>query len=681
MEMRFFLPLVKADEAKHLVYARAAAEEPDKSNEIMDYVTAVPAFKAWSKQYEDATLGKSYGNVRAMHNPRHLAGKVEKLDYDDDGMAIGAMIKVLDPVDWIKVQEGGYTGISIGGGYARKWKDPLNKALTRYTPRIQEISFVDAPCMPSARILEMQKMDGTIEEILLKGTPRLFVDLVPPRTFAEMEKSLLGAAVGAGIGHLAGRAAGRVAARKVATGFALNSIRRRGGASLQDVAEHSADIERAGQIGRRVGSVVGGGAGLALGVHVSRRRDGSIDVAKQTIIDNLSKLKPIEALPLYKSLADLARATGANFSSRGKTFANVAVRRPETGLSAPTPAGRVSVSGGGNTGPAYMSRGKSFMPSPKPPDFQKEDVVDGLLKAVEGKAPATPEAKEKIRQTLHEFKHGALRSYRGVNPRTGRARKGPKVENRQQAIAIALSQARRMGKAEDQLVVNALADRLMKRRAGALIGGAIGATVGAAVTRHPAGALLGGTLGAVKGDNIHAALAERRSLKGRAWLKSTLSEKEHAQRIAAAKARWAGEGHPDIDAHHTAIMGQAKKAILGRAGKIEAAQAYHDRTWHGIADTMEAYDKVRGEMPKGHSLMMEATHGEGLLYNPEGVGEKHFDAKGAPKKPLTLLHPTEADDWIKKHGKTANRVTKETPAGLIEHIDEIFAAAAIEAAA
>jgi Family of unknown function (DUF6496) len=44
--------------------------------------------------------------------------------------------------------------------------------------------------------------------------------------------------------------------------------------------------------------------------------------------------------------------------------------------------------------------------------------------------------KGKIEQTMHEFKHGGLHSG---------SKHGPKVTNRKQAVAIALSQARRAG--------------------------------------------------------------------------------------------------------------------------------------------------------------------------------------------------------------------------------------------
>jgi hypothetical protein len=48
--------------------------------------------------------------------------------------------------------------------------------------------------------------------------------------------------------------------------------------------------------------------------------------------------------------------------------------------------------------------------------------------------PSTPAAKAKIQQTMHEFKHGQLHST---------SKQGPLVKNKKQAVAIALSQARR----------------------------------------------------------------------------------------------------------------------------------------------------------------------------------------------------------------------------------------------
>jgi hypothetical protein len=53
------------------------------------------------------------------------------------------------------------------------------------------------------------------------------------------------------------------------------------------------------------------------------------------------------------------------------------------------------------------------------------------------KVPKTPAAKVKIGKVLHEFKEGELKSG---------SKKGPVVKNRKQAIAIAISEARRKKK-------------------------------------------------------------------------------------------------------------------------------------------------------------------------------------------------------------------------------------------
>jgi hypothetical protein len=54
-----------------------------------------------------------------------------------------------------------------------------------------------------------------------------------------------------------------------------------------------------------------------------------------------------------------------------------------------------------------------------------------------GKALAAGKADDKVRLVMHEFKRGELHSG---------SKKGPKVADRKQAIAIALSQARKEDK-------------------------------------------------------------------------------------------------------------------------------------------------------------------------------------------------------------------------------------------
>lgn len=53
-----------------------------------------------------------------------------------------------------------------------------------------------------------------------------------------------------------------------------------------------------------------------------------------------------------------------------------------------------------------------------------------------GATPNSPAAKAKVHLVMHEFKHGQLHSG---------SKRGPRVSNRKQAIAIALNQARKEG--------------------------------------------------------------------------------------------------------------------------------------------------------------------------------------------------------------------------------------------
>lgn len=160
------IPIYKVDEERRLVIGRAAQEVPDRAGEIMDYDTAKPAFEKWSQETFEASGGKSYGNVRAMHG-NVAAGRLEAIEFDDATKAIDVTAKIVDDNEWQKVLEGVYTGFSMGGKYVKRWKD--DTGLTRYTPSVAEISIVDRPCVPTAQFAELVKTDGTVGQLMLKG--------------------------------------------------------------------------------------------------------------------------------------------------------------------------------------------------------------------------------------------------------------------------------------------------------------------------------------------------------------------------------------------------------------------------------------------------------------------------------------------------------------------------------
>jgi hypothetical protein len=80
--MSLFLPITKVDIVQRLVYGTISEEVPDKTGEILDYASSRPAFEEWSRQFQEASGGKSLGNVRAMHGAV-AAGKLTDITFDD----------------------------------------------------------------------------------------------------------------------------------------------------------------------------------------------------------------------------------------------------------------------------------------------------------------------------------------------------------------------------------------------------------------------------------------------------------------------------------------------------------------------------------------------------------------------------------------------------------------------
>lgn len=158
---KLFIPITKIDAAKRLVFGLATAEKRDASNEVCDYATTKPLYEKWSGDIAKVTDGKSLGNVRAMHGPV-AAGKVTTIAFNDAHKQIEICAKVVDDKEWIKVEEGVYTGFSQGGKYVKRWKDPDDDTLTRYTAEPYEISLVDVPCLESATF-SVIKADGSTE--------------------------------------------------------------------------------------------------------------------------------------------------------------------------------------------------------------------------------------------------------------------------------------------------------------------------------------------------------------------------------------------------------------------------------------------------------------------------------------------------------------------------------------
>lgn len=163
--METFFQLRKVDEEKRLVHGRFSQSIVDRSGEMMDWETGRDAILSWSRSQSEASNGKSLGNVRGQHQKNAAAGRIVSIDVVEDEKAIDGAVEVVDDQDWAKVQKGVYTGFSIGGGYARRWTDTsTGVAIKMYTPRVEEISLVDRPCVQTAGFYEVVKCDGTTEQ-------------------------------------------------------------------------------------------------------------------------------------------------------------------------------------------------------------------------------------------------------------------------------------------------------------------------------------------------------------------------------------------------------------------------------------------------------------------------------------------------------------------------------------
>ena len=160
-DMQIFVPITKVDTAKRLVYGVVTAETPDMLGEVCDYASTKPLYQKWSQKFADATEGKSFGNLRAMHS-NIAAGKLVGIAFNDEQKRIEICGKVVDDVEWQKVEEGVYTGFSQGGRYRKRWPDPDEPKFTRYTAEPVEVSLVDHSCLPEATFAVV-KADGSTE--------------------------------------------------------------------------------------------------------------------------------------------------------------------------------------------------------------------------------------------------------------------------------------------------------------------------------------------------------------------------------------------------------------------------------------------------------------------------------------------------------------------------------------
>jgi hypothetical protein len=166
MDLRKFAPLKKVEEQSDgtlFVYGQVTAEVPDHDGEVCHYDSTVPFYKALADKFQKATAAagteESVAPLREMHQLKAV-GAGRSINFDDVNKQIEMGFHVVDPLAVKKVLAGVYTGFSQGGGYAKKWQGPDGRIW--YTGKVEEISLVDSPCLPSAQFTFV-KADGSSE--------------------------------------------------------------------------------------------------------------------------------------------------------------------------------------------------------------------------------------------------------------------------------------------------------------------------------------------------------------------------------------------------------------------------------------------------------------------------------------------------------------------------------------
>lgn len=158
-----FCRIAKVDEEKRTVTGIGASETVDADGEVFDYAGSKPYIEAWSEGAQKRSAGKSFGNIREMHQLSAVGLLSEPIVFDDAEKLVILTAYMSDDAAWTKCLDGTYTGFSICGPViGDKWSDPSNPGLKRYVCEPIEFSVVDLPCNPGA-VFTAVKVGGAVE--------------------------------------------------------------------------------------------------------------------------------------------------------------------------------------------------------------------------------------------------------------------------------------------------------------------------------------------------------------------------------------------------------------------------------------------------------------------------------------------------------------------------------------
>jgi len=138
----------KNDDGTLMVYGKATDDTLDLDSQICDPKWLDEAMPRWFK---------SGGNIREMHGPS-AAGIAKEYEAKTDGHYIG--VHVVDPLAAKKVETGVYQGFSIGIKSPRVVRDAKAANGRIVDGSIIEVSLVDRPANPSAKLILAKAVEG-----------------------------------------------------------------------------------------------------------------------------------------------------------------------------------------------------------------------------------------------------------------------------------------------------------------------------------------------------------------------------------------------------------------------------------------------------------------------------------------------------------------------------------------
>lgn len=151
----------KNDDGTLTVYGKATDDTLDLDSQICDPKWLDTAMPRWFK---------SGGNIREMHGPS-AAGIAKEYEAKGDGHYINVL--VVDPLAAKKVETGVYQGFSIGIKSPRVIQDSKAANGRIIDGQIIEVSLVDRPANPSAKLILAKTVEGEaslvqVEEVIEK---------------------------------------------------------------------------------------------------------------------------------------------------------------------------------------------------------------------------------------------------------------------------------------------------------------------------------------------------------------------------------------------------------------------------------------------------------------------------------------------------------------------------------